>query len=343
MKSTAQKTAVALCALALMAVSGSPIFASNLQKDQSKDKSKQESASEGEQKALAAIAAAPDAAAKLQAVTEFIKKYPKSTLRPRVLTFVAQETTKTTDNAQRITQLENLLNTFKEPSDLDVIQPILIDAYAKAERFDDVFRVASTYLAKNATDLAVLTQVSLVGIDQAKRNNPKFVQQSQQYGAKAIELIESGKKPEAFDDSKWSEYQTQWLPVLYQSLAMVSFMSGNKADARAKIDKALSLNGADPFSHALLGMVVDDEYQQLAQKYKMLAAGPMKDSILQQALAKMDEEIQILARVVALSEGKPALQQLHDRQFQDLVTYYKYRHNGSDSGLQQLIDKYKKQ
>ncbi|HEY3136763.1 MAG TPA: hypothetical protein VGL29_12110 [Blastocatellia bacterium] len=342
MKSTSRKTAVALCAFALAAVSGSPVLAGDLQgKDQTKIK--QESASEGEQKAMAAIAAAPDAAAKLQAATEFIKKYPKSTSRAKVVTFVAQEANKTTDNSQRITQLENLLNVFKEPADLDVIQPILIDAYAKAERPDDVFRVASTYLAKNGNDLAVLTQVSLVGVDQAKRNNPKFVQQSQQYGAKAIELIESGKKPEAFDDSKWGEYQTQWLPVLYQSLAMVAFMSGNKADARVKIDKALSLNGTDAFSQALLGMVVDDEYQQLAQKYKMLAAGPMKDSVLQQALAKMDEEIQILARVVALSEGKPGLQQLHDRQLQDLTAYYKYRHNGSDGGLQQLIDKYKKQ
>jgi len=310
-------------------------------KDQTK--SKQESASEGEQKAMAAIAAAPDAAAKLQAATDFIKKYPKSTLRAKVVGFVAQEANKTTDNAQRITQLENLLNVFKEPSDLDVIQPILIDAYAKAERLDDVFRVAASYLAKNANDLAVLTQVSLIGIDQAKRNNAKFAAQSQQYGNKAVELIESGKKPEAFDDAKWSEYQTRWLPVLYQSLAMISFVSGDKAGARAKIDKALALNGADPFSYVLLGTVVDDEYQQLAQKHKMLSAGPMKDTVLQQALAKMDEVVDIFAHAVALSEGNAAYQQLHDRVLQDLQTYYKYRHNDSIQGLQQLIDKYKKQ
>jgi hypothetical protein len=343
MKSITSKTAVALCALILLAVSASQTAAATLQaKDQTKDK-KQESVAEGEQKAMAQIAAAPDAAAKLQAASEFIKKYPKSTLRPKVVTFLAQETNKTTDATQRATQLENLLNTFKEPADLDVIQPILIDAYVKAERFDDAFRVASTYLTKNSNDLAVLAQVSLVGVEQAKKNNSKFVQASQQYGSKAIELIESGKKPESFDDAKWSEYQTRWLPVLYQSLAMLSFISGDKAGARAKIDKALALNNADPFSHALLGEVIDDEYQQLAEKYKLVAAGPMRDTVLKQALAKMDEEIDILAHAVALSEGNPALQPLHDRELQNLQTYYKYRHNGSADGLQQLIDKYKKQ
>ena len=91
---------------------------------------------------------------------------------------------------------------FKEPTDAEVIEPILVDSYFSASRWDDGFRVASAYLAKNPNDLAVLTQVTIEGVEQAKKSNPKFVQQSQQYGSKAIELIEAGKKPETFDDAK---------------------------------------------------------------------------------------------------------------------------------------------
>jgi hypothetical protein len=252
-----------------------------------------------------------------------------------------QEASKVEDAAQRITQLEGTQIAFKEPSDAQVIVPILIDAYFTQNRFDDLFRVASEYLAKNQTDLALLTRVSLIGIDQAKLRNAKFAAQSQQYGAKAIEIIESGKKPEAFDDAKWTEYQTRWLPQLYQSLGMLALLTGNNAEARTRIDKSVALNSKEPFTYVLLGSLLNDEYQKLAEQHKALAAGPMKDSVLKQAHAKLDEIVDAYARAVGLSEGNVTYQQLHDQILQDLQSYYKYRHGGSTVGLQQLIDKYK--
>lgn len=307
---------------------------------QSKDQGK---VSEGEQKALAKIEASPDVAAKLAAAGEFVKKFPKSSLRSKVVSYVAQEVNKIPDGAQRITQLESLLNLFNEPADANVINPILVDSYFSASRWDDGFRVASVYLAKNPNDLAVLTQVTIEGVEQAKKSNPKFVQQSQQYGSKAIEVIEAGKKPETFDDARWAEYQTRWLPTLYQSLGMLSLMTGNKADARAKLDKAVSLNATEPFSYVLLGTLVNEEYQQLAQQHKTLSPGPLRDTLLTQAHGKLDEVIELYAHAIGLSEGNAVYKQLHDQLLQDLEAYYKYRHNGSTEGLQQLIGKYKKQ
>lgn len=312
-------------------------------KDQDKDKSKQSAPSEGEQKALAKIESSPDIAAKLLAAGEFVKKYPKSSLRSKVVGYVAQEINKIQEETQRITQLESMLTTFKEPSDADVIEPILVDSYFSASRWDDGFRVAAAYLTRNPKDLAVLTQATIEGVEQAKKNNPKFVQQSQQYGSKAIELIESGKKPDTFDDARWGEYQTRWLPTLYQSLGMLSLMTGNKPDARAKLDKAVSLNASEPFSYVLLGTIVNEDYQQLAQQHKTLSPGPLRDTILKQAHAKLDEVIELYAHAIGLAEGNAAYQQLHDQLLQDLQAYYKYRHNGSTDGLQQLISKYKKQ
>jgi hypothetical protein len=57
---------------------------------------------------------------------------------------------------------------------------------------------------------------------------------------------------------------------------------------------------------------------------------------------KLDEVIELYAHAIGLSEGNAVYQQLHDQLLQDLEAYYKYRHNGSTDGLQQLIGKYKK-
>lgn len=312
-------------------------------KDQSKDQPKQSAATKGEQEAFAKIQSAPDVAAKVAAAGEFVKKYPKSLQRTEVVTYVVREAEKLQDGPQRIAQLENTLTVFKEPSDAEVITPILIDAYLKEKRPDDAFRITATYLAKNPSDVAVLTQALIEGAEQAKNQNPKFVAQSQQYGIKAIELIEGGKKPEKFDDAKWGEFKTRWLPVIYQTLGMLALMTGNKADARAKLDKAVSLNSGDPFTYVLIGTMLNEDYEQIAKEYKTASPGPLKDAMLKQAHAKMDEVIDSYAHAVGLSEGKPPYKQLHDQMLQDLQSYYAYRHGGSTDGMQQLIDKYKQQ
>jgi hypothetical protein len=308
---------------------------------QDKGKDKQPQVSEAESKALAKIESAADANAKVQAASEFIKKYPKSTQRANVVSHVVGEIARSQDAAQKITLLENLSNVFNQPSDSVLITPILLDAYKNAKRFEDLFRAGSGYLAKNPNDLPVLTQLTIEGVEQAKAKNTKFLDQSREYGVKAIALIEAGNKPDTLDDARWASYQTTWLPQLYQALGIAALITGNKADAKAKVDKASSLNSSDPFNYFLLGMLVNEEYQQLAEQHKSLEAGPLKDTVLKQAQAKMDQVIELDARVVALSEGRDGYQQLHDQILQELQSYYKYRH-GSTDGLQQLIDKYKK-
>jgi hypothetical protein len=331
--------ALAACALLAMACGPSALIVSAQDKDKSKDQKQQ--ISEGEQKAITKIDTAPDAAAKIQAVTEFAKKYPKSTQRAKVMTYTLGEITKVQDPAQQITLLEGMSAVFKEPTDADVINPFLIDAYIKANRIDDAFRVASTSLSKNPNDIAVMTQVTLVGVEQAKNKNTKYVQQSMQYGAKAIELIEAGKRPESMDEARWGEYQTRWLPQLYQYMGVLAIMTSNKAEAKARLEKAASLNANDPFTFVLLASLVEEDYEKFAEQHKAQSPGPLKDELLNQAHGKMDEVIEMYAHAVALSEGKPEYQKLHDQVFEGLQTYYKYRHKGSADGLQQLIDKYK--
>ena len=256
---------------------------------------------------------------------------------------VVAEIGKVTDPAQQITMLENAATIFNQPEDARKDQPR--SSWTRISK-----RIALTthsaspplIVEKNPNDVTVLTHMSLLGTDQAKARNAKFVQVSQTYGAKAIELIEADKMPAGMDAAAWGQYKTRWLPQLYQSMGILAFVTGNKAEAKVKLDKAVAVNTTDPVTYMLLGSLSNEEYQQLAEQHKTMAAGPMKDQVLKDAHIKLDAVIEMFARAVALSEGKPQYQQLHDQLRTDLTAYYKYRNNGKEEGLQQLIDKYKK-
>jgi hypothetical protein len=309
---------------------------------QEKSKEKPPQLSEGERDALRKIQNAKDIQAKLQASAEFLKKYPRSMQRTNVAMYVAGEIARLQDPAQVINFSESFLNTFKEPGDAAIINPILIEAYIKASKFDEAFQRATDYLEKNPENVPILVEMARLSTQQAQAGNSKFVAQGQKFGAKAIELIEADKKPENLDADRWSEYKTKWLPQLYQWTGFLSFVNNDIAGAKSKLEKAASLSPSEPVVYYLIGFVLNSEYQQLAQQYKSTSPGPMQDEILKQAHAKLDQVIDAYAHAVALAWGKPQYQQLQDALMQDLQSYYKYRHNGSIEGLQQLIDKYKK-
>jgi hypothetical protein len=187
----------------------------------------------------------------------------------------------------------------------------------------------------------MVTHAVRLGTNAAIRGNRNYVQQSQSYGAKAIEIIEADKKLEGMTDEQWNTYKTKSLPELYQSQGILLYISGNKPEARVKLEKAAALKIEDPNTYMLLADLVNDDYKQLAEQHKTLMAGPVKDETLKQAHAKMDELMEVYAHLIALTEGKPQFQQIHDQTRQLLESYYKYR-KGSTDGMQQLIDKYKK-
>jgi tetratricopeptide (TPR) repeat protein len=332
-KSVAVTQALAVCAL-VMAFAASAF---------AQDKTKAPQVSKGEQDAMTKVQSAADPAAKLKAADEFIKKYPKSTNRAGVVTHVIGEISNVPDPAQKITLLESSLTVFKDPADSDIITPVLLNAYINAKRVDDAFSFAEKALAKNPNDVTALTQVTMLGAEQAKQRNAKYLPQSQQYGARAIQIIESGNKPASMTDESWKEYQTRWLPQLYQVEGLLSLMTGNNADAKTKLDKAASLNANDPFTFYLIGSLINDDYQKMAENYQKQTPGPLKDSLLKEAQAKMDEIIEMWAHAIALAQGNAQYQTFADQLRPELEGYYKFRHSGSTKGLDELIAKYKKQ
>ena len=321
---------VVLCSLAL---AGSVVSSG-----QSQDKKPK--LSEAEAKAVNAINTAPDPAAKLAAAGEFVKKYPKSSVREEVSGYLVGQIDQVPDATQKLALAETYQKIFTSEKELEAVRPVVLDAYFDAKRTDEAFALAASILAKQPENVFILSRMLIAGTNEAKRQNPKYIAQSQQYGLKAIELIEANKKPADMNDAAW-EKQKALLPALYQNMAILALVGGNSAEAATRLEKAVALNPAEAFNYVLLGSIANEEYQKLAQAQKSMPNGPQKDEALKKAMALLDKVVDLYAHAVGLSEGKPEYQQIHDQLMQDLTPYYKYRHNQSTEGLQQLIDKYK--
>lgn len=281
------------------------------------------------------------AVAKLQAAGQFLKKYPTSSLRPRISNAMAMEAANIADPAQRLAVIDTYLSLFKEPSEAEMVSVAQIDAYILLDRADDAFRLGSVWLEKHPDDIEVMRGLSVLSSNEAIRGNNKFVEPGNKYGGRAIELMEADKKPAALDPAKWNEYKSRWLPLLYREGGVLALKSGDNAGARTKLEKAAVLKSNDPVVYAILGQMKDEEYAAMAAKYQAMPDGAEKQAMLQTVHDQMDKMIAYYAQAMALAGDKPEFVQLKTQLKPGLEEYYKFRHNGSLEGLQQLIDKYK--
>ena len=301
----------------------------------------QPAVSQDEQNMAKAVMTAPDPVVQLKAASDFIKKYPKSTLRQRMARDLAEKIGSTTDATQKVSGAQAYRDIFKEPAEQEMIAPVLVEGLVQAKRVDEAFSAGAEYLTTHPESLDVLIQLVSTGTTEAKNRNPKYVAQSLQYGTAAVQLIQTDKKPAWMDDAGWGKYKAEVLPSLHQSLGLLNLVKGDRTAARASYDKAAQLAPTDPFNYVMLAGIVNDEYQIAAKNYQTLAAGPAKDAELKKAQGLMDSTIDAYAHAIALSEGNATLQAVRQQYLQDLEAYYKYRHNNSTAGMQELIDKYK--
>lgn len=311
--------------------------------DNKNDKNKPESikVSKDEENALKKIEKAKTLDEKMQLIAEFNKKYPQSPARGQVVRFAAAEITKLKDDAQLIQRSENYLTVFTQPEDADLVLPYMVYSYLELKKSKEAFDAGQKYLARQPQDVITRLRLTLEGTNQIRAGNKEYAAQTRDYATKAIEVIEAGNKPADLTDAEWAEYKTKWLPQFYQSLAAVDLAGGDKAKAKANLEKAVALDQKDVNSWLMLGTMLDDDYREVAAKFNAASGSAERDALLKQANEKMDATMEIQARIIALTDANPDAKQINQEIRQNLETYYKYRHKNTD-GLQALIDKYKK-
>jgi len=287
------------------------------------------------------INSAPDAAAKLKVAAELIKKHPKTAIRGQVAQGIADSIQEVKDPTQKLALAQEFQTLFNDPADEEAVAPIVIDAYADANQPDPAFAKGSDFLTRHPESLRVLVQLLAIGSAEAKKQNAKFLDQSIKYATQVIALAEADKKPANVDDAGWQKFKTQTLPSVYQSLGLLYVSKGSRTEAKAQYTKASQLAPSDPFNFVMLAALLNDEYQSAVTAQRALPSGAAKDAQFKKVQELLDAVIDAYARAVAVSEGNASLQQLRQQYLEDLAMYYKYRHNNSADGMQQLIDKYK--
>jgi hypothetical protein len=295
-----------------------------------------------ERDAAEKINKARGAEAKLQAASEFVKKYPKSTLRTRIAGAVSNEILATQDAAQKVALIETFMDFFKEPGEADLVSGPLLAAYIDANRSAEAFKFAPAWFGKHPDDVDNLRRLAIVGSNAAIAGDDAYVKDALKYGLQAVEMIEGDKRPASIDAPQWTEYKTKFLPGLYREVGVLSLRTGDDAGARARLEKAIARGTDDPSTYAIIGQMNDEEYVQLVNAYKAAPAGATRDAALKKAQDQLDKVIDLYAHAVGLSGGRPEFENLRSQVLPALTDYYKFRHNNSDAGLQQLVDKYKK-
>jgi hypothetical protein len=296
--------------------------------------------SQAEAEALLAVNLATNPTTKLTAAEEFFAKFPQSSSRLKIAEQVTTELRKVRNSDVALILVERAQTIFTAPAERDLLNPIALEAYVNSNRTDDAFRLAVDLLAKNADDLGVLEQMTFAGSEEARKKNRKHADVSLKYGERAIALIESGNKPAAMSDPSWTSHQ-QHLGGLYQQVSILYLAKGNAAEAKSRLTKASSLRPRDPTNFALLGRVLNSEYEAQQTLYQSLPEGAGKQEALKKSEGLLDAIIEAYARATALAMGSPEYQSLIQQLVPDLTTYYKQRHNQSTAGLQELIKRYR--
>lgn len=294
-----------------------------------------------EKKLVDKITAAPDVATKLKASGDLIKAHPKTSIRGQVVQQMADQITDVKDATQKLALAQELQTLFNDPSDEEFVGPVVVDAYADANQLDPAFTKGADFLSRHPESLRVLVTLLSVGTDQAKKQNTKYVDQALKYGGQAIALVEANKKPATFDEAAWQQFKTVTLPTMYQSLGLLYMLKGANADAKTNYTKASQVAPSDPFNFVMIAAIMNEDYQTAAKAYQTMAAGAPKEAQLKKVEALLDTVIDAYARAIAMAESSVPLADVRKQYLQDLENYYKYRHNNSTTGMQQLIDKYK--
>ena len=293
----------------------------------------------GEEAAFTAVRRATNPAARLAAAEDFVANFPQSTKRPEVARLVSEYLPIIRNSEIAVSMVVRARAIFTSPEELEFFKPVALEIYANGHRANEAFTLAGELLSKQPDDIWSLIKLTYLGAHEAKNSNLKYADQSLQYGFKAIELIEKDLKPPRLTDSSWLEAKSK-LGGLYQQVGIISLAVSKVSEARTYLAKAIQLSPRDPTSYALLGRVLNGEYEKVKATYSEMPEGNAKAEEKKRLDTALDEIIDAYAHAVGLATGKEEHQTLLQQLVPDLTSFYKYRH-GSVEGLQKLVAKYR--
>jgi hypothetical protein len=209
------------------------------------------------------------------------------------------------------------------------------------KNFADAFATGAKILAEEPNNLRVQIDLGYAGYLAASAKNEQFNSTALDYARKAIQQIEAGKAP-----AEWAPFKGKDDTLAYLHYA-VGFLT-LKTDPNNAIDSLLKAAQLEsdikktPSTYYFLAVAYEaGPYKTLSTDYQAKYANkpetPESKAALEKLNVVMDRIIDAYARAIAAAGTDPKTQQNRTDWTAKLSTYYKFRHEGSDAGMNEFI------
>jgi tetratricopeptide (TPR) repeat protein len=252
-----------------------------------------------------------------QAARDYLQKYQK-------------------DKDQYVDYLQKWVRAYESDERKDAL-PGLINQ----KNFSEAFATGAKILSEEPNNLRVQIDLGYAGYLAASAKNEQFNATALDYARKAIQQIESGKAP-----ADWAPFKGKDDTLAYLHYA-VGFLT-LKSDPNGAIDSLLKAAQLESdikktaSTYYFLAVAYESgPYKTLSTEYQAKFANkpetPESKAALEKLNVVMDRIIDAYARAIAAAGTDPKTQQNRTDWTAKLSTYYKFRHDGSDAGMNEFI------
>jgi len=209
------------------------------------------------------------------------------------------------------------------------------------KKYADAFTLGKEILNDEPDNLKVLIDLGYAGYLAAAAKNNSFSADAINYAKKAIQLIESGKTVDS-----WQPFGSKDEALAYLNYSIgVLTLPQDPASALSYLIKAAQFESnlkKLPFLYAYIaGAYEAGPYAKQSADYKRLFEGKDETPESKLALANInqvvDRMVDAYARAVAAAGNDPKFQSSKPEWVEGLTTWYKYRHDKSDAGMNEMV------
>lgn len=209
------------------------------------------------------------------------------------------------------------------------------------KKFDEAYKTGAQILKDEPDYLRAQIDLGYAGYLAASAKNETHNAEALGYATKAIQLIEGGKVP-----SEWAPFKGKDDTLAYLNYA-VGFLT-LKTDPNKSIDSLLKAATYEsdikktPSTYYFLAVAYESgPYKTLSSAYQTEFAGKPETPASKAALEKlgvvMDRIVDAYARAIATAGTSANTEQSRKEWRNQMTTYYKFRNNDSDAGMDQFI------
>ena len=209
------------------------------------------------------------------------------------------------------------------------------------KNFAEAFSTGAKILSDEPNYLRAQIDLGYAGYLAASAKNEAYNADALRYARTAIQAIESGKTP-----NEWAPFKGKddTLAYLHYAVGYLTLKTSpdQAIEALLKAAQYDSDIKKTPSTYYFLAVAYESgPYKTLSTSYQNLYAGkpetPESKAALEKLNTVMDRIIDAYARAIAAAGSDPKTEQSRKEWRTQLSNYYKFRHDGSDAGINEFI------